>query len=141
MKKILFILLFSILSCEKPDPSKITIHRHFALPTLTVIVKGKPVEMIMDTGGAITIIDDDLARELGILPTGESIEIRGYGGSRALLQAEETTLTIGNTALFGEVHISDIDNITKTKQVRGILGMPHLNYAVIDLQNNTITFE
>jgi hypothetical protein len=141
MRKFLFILLFCLLSCQPQDPSVIKIHRHFALPTLTVIIKGKSVEMIMDTGGAVTIIDDDLARELGILPQGESIEITGYGGARDLLQAEETLVTLGEHVLKADVYISDTDNITRNKRVKGILGIDHLHGAVIDLEKNTITIE
>jgi hypothetical protein len=141
MKKIWFILLFCILSCHPADPSIITIHRNYGLPTVTVIVKGKPVEMIMDTGGAVTILDDDLARELGIIPSGESMELRGYGGSRSLLQSEELTLQLGQTQINADTYISDIDNVLNNKQVKGILGIKHLENATIDLKKNTITFE
>ena len=141
MKKVLLILFICLSSCKKEDSSAIKIHRTLSLPTITVIIKGEPVEMIMDTGGAVTILDDDLAKELDILPTEESIELRGYGGPKSIVLAEEVELTIGETDLQGDVHVSDIDNITRTKQVRGILGMPHLQNAVIDLKNNTITFE
>lgn len=102
------------------------------------MVKGKPVEVIMDTGGALTILDDDLARELNILPTEESIDLRGYGGERTLSKAEQVEITLGGTYLQGDVYISDIDNILRNKQVKGILGISHLHKAVIDLKNNTI---
>jgi len=97
--------------------------------------------MIMDTGGAVTILDDGFAQELGILPAGEGPEIRGYGGSRKLLEAEETVLYIGDIPLYGKVYISDIDNVMNTRQVKGILGIEHLDGAQIDLKTNTITFE
>lgn len=140
MRNIWFILLFCLLSCQGKPPEGIPIHRHFTLPTITVIIKGKPVEVILDTGGAVTVLDDDLARELMIFPTEESLELKGYGGSRALPLAEEVFIMLGKHRLEGDVYISDIDNISG-KQIRGILGISHLPDAVIDLKNNIIKFE
>jgi hypothetical protein len=140
MRKILFILLFCLISC-KQDLSVATIRRDLGLPTVTINVKGKSTQMIMDTGGAVTILDDDFARELGIIPSGESMELRGYGGSRKLLEAEEVVLYLEDIPLHGKVYISDIDNIMSTKQVKGILGIEHLQNSQIDLRSNTITVE
>lgn len=140
MRKILFISLFCLLSCQERSPTDISIHRYLGLPTVTVIIKGKSIEMILDTGGAVTVIDDDLARELLILPTDESMELKGYGGSRQLSLAEDVFIMLDNHRLEGDVYISDIDNISG-KQIRGILGISHFPEAIIDLKNNIIKLD
>lgn len=138
MKKILFILLFFVLSCKEPTPTDIRRDQH--LPVITVIINGQKVNMILDTGGAVTILDDDKAKELGINLLDTEMVITGYGGNKEIILAEKTGIEIGNRLVYADIHVTDLGYLVNNK-VHGIIGIPHIDDMVIDLKENTITFK
>jgi len=142
MRKIIVILLISLFSCNS-NPSEFPIRRDRGLPTVQVTINGKKVEMIMDTGGAITVIDDDYLKKLGITEYEEGKEITGYGGIKNVNITSQTEIKMGNKAMYGDVFVTDLDYITKGIDIGGILGIEHLasGNANIDLMTNTISLK
>jgi hypothetical protein len=140
MKKFLIALLIFVTSCAS-DPSTFPINREKGLPTVMVTINGKQVEMIMDTGGAITVIDDDELKRLGIKDLGSDNPITGYGGEKNVSVTDQGEIKMGDVTMFGQIFTTDISYITKGTGVSGILGVEHLTSgnAQINLTNNTIT--
>ena len=71
--RILLIFLLFLISCG--TPSTVPIDNSQGVPLITVSINGEQVVMIMDTGGAVTVIDDDYLNVLKIKELKSSTEI------------------------------------------------------------------
>lgn len=141
MKNIILILLF-LLSCTS-DNTVYTVSREYHLPTITVKINGVSFEMIVDTGGGVTVLDDDAAKKANIHTLPYSIDIVGYGGTKALMLSDNTDIYVGKNKMSASTYITDLEYITRDSNVDGILGVAHMSSAgaIIDLKTNTIKFE
>lgn len=142
IKKILLILLIFLFSC-KSSPEDFNINRTHGLPTLIVTINGVKVEMIMDTGGAITVIDDDYLKRLRINKFNADKEIVGYGGSKTVDMTGQREINMGDKVMYGDIFVTDLDYLVKGSGIVGILGIEHLSSAQanINLETNTITLK
>lgn len=127
--------------CQTKSPKTIDINRDYSVPVISVEIKGKTVNMILDTGGAITIIDDNLANELDISILPFQKEISGYGGRKSLNFSSETIISVDSVIMIAPIYVSDIDYITQGSDVQGIIGIEHLSSAgaIINLETNKVT--
>lgn len=141
VKLMLIIFLLFISSCNSGTEHPIS--RQYFIPTIDVEIKGKIVHMILDTGGAITIIDDDLARELGINTLPLRKEIIGYGGSKEIYISDYRDIILGKSKMTADIYIMDMQYITNGEPIQGILGIDHLTSSnvTINLITNTISIE
>lgn len=139
MRNLLLIFIFFLISCYN-DPSIIHISRQYHLPTVTVYINGKSVQMILDTGGAITVIDDNLLTQLNIKMVEGEKNITGYGGTKKLSLTNQREITLGKTELYGDIYVTDLQYLTKETPIGGIIGIDHISsgHMVIDLSKNII---
>ena len=142
MRNIIIILLFFIAAC-KSDKYIHIINRQYHLPTIEVIINGVPVEMILDTGGAITILDDDIVDKLNIKKLSWGKEITGYGGIKKILLVDQSTINIGKYKMEGDIYVTDIEYIVNSLPIGGILGIDHISSVGmnIDFEGNIITIQ
>lgn len=99
--------------------------------------------MIMDTGGAVTVIDDDYLNVLKIKELKSSTEIVGYGGTKNMSLTNENEIVIGDIPTFSDIFVTDLDYILNGTNIVGILGIGHLKSgsAKIDFETNTISVQ
>lgn len=99
-------------------------------------VNGHSVEMLLDSGAGVTVIDAAYARQIG-LPKGMAIEAMGAGGTTAAELVSGVTLTLGGaTFANATVAVMDMSPIAKA------LGRPMpvvLGRELFD--NSVLTFD
>lgn len=141
MRKLLLILLLFV-AC-KSDTYTHQINRQYHLPTIVVTIDGVPIEMILDTGGAITILDDDVVNKLNIKKLSWGKEITGYGGAKKIMLVDQSTIKLGKHKMEGDIYVTDIEYIVKDLPIGGILGIDHMASVgmKIDLTSNIITIQ
>jgi hypothetical protein len=140
MRIILIFLLF-LISCG--TPSTVPIDNSQGVPLITVSINGEQAVMIMDTGGAVTVIDDDYLNVLKIKELKSSTEIVGYGGTKNMSLTNENEIVIGDIPTFSDIFVTDLDYILNGTNIVGILGIGHLKSgsAKIDFETNTISVQ
>lgn len=143
MLKRILVLIYILLIIGCSSGTEHPISRQYFLPTIEVQIKGKTVQMILDTGGSITVIDDDLARELEIDILPLSQEITGYGGSKEVSLLDYKKIVLGKSTMSADIYVMDMYYITGEEPIHGILGIDHLTSSntIINFINNTISIE
>lgn len=112
---------------------------------LSVLVDGQgPYDFLLDTGSTTSVVDQNLAQELGLKPLQQTV-IRTASGTERVPIARIHQMRIGsrstNTVL---VLISKMDGIRKLdKSIRGILGFNFLSRFryTLDYQHRRLRFE
>ena len=139
MRKLLLVLLIFIISCNSPS-SSIPIDNSQPVPLITVTINGQKVVMIMDTGGSVTVIDDNYLNVLNIKELRSSKTIVGYGGHKSMTLTNENEIIIGEVSTFSDIFVTDLDYILEGTDMVGILGVGHLKSgnAKIDFENNIV---
>ena len=120
--------------------------RHkLAFVTATLTYRGATREVpdvLVDTGAASTVINADLAAEVGIhvAPNDQLRRLRGVGGHEHVFVRQVDRFAIGNHGL-DDFHV-EIGEMDYGFDFGGIIGMDFLRTAraVIDLGNLTIVF-
>ena len=84
-------------------------------------LQGRSVEVLVDTGASNTVIDVELARELGLrlIPTAQ----RGAGvgdASVAVNRIEGAALFVGGVPITGEIYTMDFSSLRAALRARGV---------------------
>ena len=140
MRKLIFIVALFLVSCTS-NPSSEKINMSLGLPIVYVTINGVSVEMILDTGGSITVIEESYLPKLKIEKVSGGRDIAGYGGNKNVRMTDQKYIHIANSKMYADVYTGDLSNIVSESTVVGILGIGHLTSvdAIIDLQTNQIT--
>jgi predicted aspartyl protease len=87
-----------------------------------------PFQFLLDTGTSMTIVDTELAQQLGLRPTGR-VSLISPGGARVVPRAQLQSLTLGPKAVEDlEVLCADLGAVRRlTGPVRGVLGQQFLS--------------
>lgn len=123
----------------------LTLRHDLIFATATVTYRGASVavpDVLIDTGAASTVIDADLAAEVGIYaaPDDELRTLRGVGGREVVFVRRVDRFAIG---AHGLDHFDlEVGAVEYGFGIRGIIGMDFLraSRAVIDLGHLTIAF-
>ena len=77
-------------------PAVLALQPYFReLKTVRVSAAGRPLTMLMDTGGGATLVTPDVARALGCTPFGRDVGHRMTGEAVEFQRCEELTLSAG----------------------------------------------
>jgi predicted aspartyl protease len=99
------------------------------LVVVPVLVDGRgPFDFVLDTGTNSTVVDTELARLLGLRPTGR-VSMSIPGGARTVPRARLQSLTLGAMAVHDlEALCADLGALRRVAgSVRGIVGQPFLS--------------
>jgi predicted aspartyl protease len=64
-----------------------------------VVIHGRPVPFVIDTGATVTVVNVELARQLGLKPVGRPIRVSGVGCSSSSRRVGLSHWTIGSQPL------------------------------------------
>ncbi|MDW8290155.1 MAG: retropepsin-like aspartic protease, partial [Armatimonadota bacterium] len=144
------VLLARMKPPASPAPPKglpVTLPFRFSQRLILVEAKlnGRDYVMMLDTGAAITVVDQNAAKELK-LPAGESLNLLGASGQGTASVATLDRLQLGGVTLRGvQVAVTDLGLIRLVGGSRfgGILGFNVLNRfrVTVDYYRRTVTLE
>jgi uncharacterized protein YceK len=113
------------------------------LMIVKVIIKEKPYNFIFDTGAAMTVLSEQLVKELGLKPQSKQSVGDSQGKEKKVDLYAIESLNIGNTLFTNEICLaSDFTKMsTMGENFDGILGATLMRNAVwhVDNANKTIT--
>jgi len=115
------------------EPIKVPIKFVMGLPTIEATINGQgPFRFIFDTGAGTVVLDESLAKELGIKPTGTT----RIGDPAAPEAVEAKTYTIDQITI-GSATFSEVSTVSWSggmrPEVRGVIGLPLLYEAIVAL--------
>lgn len=123
------------------EPIKVPIEFVMGLPTIEAKINGQgPFRFIFDTGAGTVVLDESLAKELGLEPTGTT----RIGDPAAPEAVEAKTYTVDQISI-GEAQFTEVNAVSWSggmmRQVRGIIGLPVLYEALValDYPNEQLT--
>ena len=123
------------------EPITVPIEFVMGLPTIEASINGQgPFRFIFDTGAGTVVLDESLATELGIEPTGTT----RIGDPAAPEAVEAKTYTVDQITI-GEAQFSEVNAVSWSggmmRQVRGVIGLPVLYEAIValDYPNEQLT--
>ena len=98
------------------------------LPVITFTHKGKNLNLILDTGANLSVIDKTIAKKIKLQPTGEKTSLTGMTETSEEIDLAKIVLTYNNKEYNDTVQIQDLSHIfnrikkTTGVTVHGILG-------------------
>ncbi|MEE9129566.1 MAG: aspartyl protease family protein [Phycisphaerales bacterium] len=122
------------------EPIKVPMEFVMGLPTIEAKINGQgPFRFIFDTGAGTVVLDESLAKELGIEPTGTT----RIGDPAAPDAVEAKTYTVDQITI-GEAQFGEVNAVSwggGMHRARGIIGLPVLYEAIvsIDYPNKQLT--
>ncbi|MEE8153548.1 MAG: aspartyl protease family protein [Phycisphaerales bacterium] len=123
------------------EPIKVPIKFVMGLPTIEATINGEgPFRFIFDTGAGTVVLDESLAKELGIEPTGTT----RIGDPAAPDAVEAKTFSVDQISI-GEAQFTEVNAVSWSggmmRQVRGVIGLPLLYEALValDYPNEQLT--
>jgi predicted aspartyl protease len=109
-----------------------------ALVIAPVTIKGKEYPFVVDTGATVTLVNDHLAKELGVTPNGKTLPITGIGGGRQAKLANVSGWAIGKSKLPTSTVGIAVNTFSPTTKIAGLLGSDVLSTfgkVTIDYKN------
>jgi predicted aspartyl protease len=111
------------------------------LALAVVIVHGRPFPFLIDTGSSKTLVDDALAKQLGLKTVGRPIKVTGVGCSEGARKVRLRNWSIGGQALPDIVATSSVI-AGANGQAFGLLGsdvLSHFGTISIDYAHGQLT--
>lgn len=94
-----------------------------ALPVVAATLNGKPVAILIDTGGATSAVSRSAAADLALSPTGRSMIVGGVGGEEV---APVVTARSGACRSWASSGPTSCRTITSTATCRFAVGDPEI---------------
>lgn len=108
----------------------INIEEFFGVPTISVIINGKELRAIIDTGSPITVISPTVAGELGILKKHDAIKVKGIDDGDAMevsKSLDEVTLSIGDVSInLDRIFIGELPGLAMASNLVPDCHQPHI---------------
>jgi predicted aspartyl protease len=142
------VLLLAVNACQAGGTNPASDRLHFkviagSVIVVPVLVNGRgPYDFVLDTGAESTLIDTDLAGELGVTPV-DRMRLDSSNGSTVLARAFADKISVGAMrVLNSEVLIGSLDAVhTIDPHIRGMVGQSFLRHFDYILDNVHSTLE
>lgn len=113
------------------------------LPFVQVTISGKgPYRFALDTGASSTVIDTDVANELGLEKTGEEREVAGVIGRQRMPVATVGQWKLDDISLdAGEVALIDLPDSPDVQGLQGLLGsdvLSSFDFVIVDYDDEQL---
>lgn len=153
MKKlILLFLALYFVSCKPKDQSfegdnKIDIVSFQKLPIVEVDLNGKPAYFILDTGGSISVLDENQEKDYGFFVEDDDQEAAGYGGVGKFKKALLVNLVLGGVRFDTDYKAQDLSAIVRAMKngegikITGIIGSDIMkpNAFILNFSDHTVS--
>jgi hypothetical protein len=150
MKTLLLLILVTIFGCKDPDkplPGHIPFILVNNIPVVEGTLNGKKVNLIVDSGASISVLDLNQQKSLRFMSYESSSTAVGYGGVANFRAAQGIDLVLGDSIQvktdFRAQDLSALVSMIKNDQgvrISGILGSDVWKnlHAVIDYRNQVL---
>jgi hypothetical protein len=113
----LLLLLFACCLAQAQEVLSFPLAYHEGKPTVRMILNGKPVALLLDTGSDLTILNEKIAPRMGFrtrpLPRGKG-EVKGIGfGTTNLEVALGAQLEVAGRPLFTPILSTDLSQVDR----------------------------